>query len=983
MRRVVRAICAATIIGAPVGAKAADIALAPVVPAAAWSWTGVYVGFHLASGWADNVWKDAADPLPVPFVTGSGSGNGAVGGGQVGLNYQIGPWVVGGEVAGSAADINTLTVCGNFACTGNIDALATATGRFGFAFDQFLLYGKAGAAMDHAHVQLEGLPSVSRPIAGIFRGNPTRWGWTAGAGVEFAFSPALSAFVEYDFLDFGSRGIAVTDQDGIGARLSVAEQVQLVKVGLNYKLGQPFSPWAAHATTAAVLPPADPARWSGIYVGGHVGGGWGRTNWNSATGLFSDGTSIFAGSGPSNGFELGGQLGANYQIGAWVVGAEAEAGWSDLDGNTKCAVSMPTGYTCHTRINGLGTFTGRLGQAFGNLLVYGKGGAAWDSEEHFAFNNARTVSVFSGDAFRWGWTVGAGLEYAFTPAWSGKVEYNYMSFADAHTQLRGDAGNTSNVGFSQSINVVKMGFNYKLGADPLAGAAATPTVPLWVKAPVFKAPPPSDWTIEAGARYWLSSGRKQLDLSGGAANLFFSRLTFEGVTGQSAESFARLDHRNGTFLKGRFGLGDLVRGRFFDEDPGPGTVPYSNTLSAQHDGRTLYGSLDAGHALIRGPSGDLGAYLGYRYLYERNNSFGIKQLATSPIGVPSTNEPVTGLSETEAWNGVAVGLNARITPAERWQLEIDAALLPFIGVWNTDNHWLSADRNPLPAAGEGWGSQFEAILSYAVTDQWSVGVGGRYWYFATSSAFSIAQPIKLYSERYGGFLQASYKFDGAPRSARALYSPPAAPVTWTGVYAGLNIGAGFGRAAWSDPFGPTSIGDQNLVGGALVGGQVGANYQVGSIVYGIEAAGNWAPLNGTASCFAGNPNQGINAQDCGTRVGALAFLTSRVGYALDRTLYYVKAGPAFGHSTFDLNFTGAAPAQVSAADVDRFGFTVGAGVEHALTREWSIVGEYKYVDLGSASVHFGNVPPSVAPIAMESINQRYQAVTLGLNYKLF
>jgi opacity protein-like surface antigen len=979
MRRVVRAICAATMIGAPVGANAADQALSHVAATPASSWTGIYTGFHLASGWADNVFKDAADPLPVPFFTGSGSGNGAVGGGQIGLNYQVGPWVVGAELAASAADINTTTVCAAFVCTARIDTLATATGRFGFAFDQFLLYGKAGAAMDHSHAVLEGRPDAPT----IFRGSPTRWGLTTGAGVEFAFSPALSAFAEYDFLDFGSHGIGVTDQNGTGARLSVAEQVQLVKVGLNYKLGQPFSPWDARPHVAALvpLPPAAPARWGGLYVGAHVGGGWGSTNWNSATGTFGDGTTLFTGSGPVNGFALGGQLGVNYQISAWVIGAEAEATWSDLDGNAKCAALNPTGFTCHTRIDGLGALTGRLGQAFGNLLVYGKGGAAWEHESHFAFNNNTTVSAFSGDASRWGWTVGAGLEYAFTTAWSGKVEYSYLSFADAKVPFRDDVGNTSNVALSQNVNVVKMGFNYKLGADPVAGgAAAASSMPLWVKAPMLKAPPPSDWTIEAGSRYWLSSGRKQLDLAGSQANLLLSRLTFEGVTGQNIEAFARLDHRNGMFLKGRFGLGDLYNGRFYDEDFGPQTVPYSNTLSSQHDGRTLYGGLDVGHVLFKGSAGDVGAYLGYRYLYERNNTFGVRQLATSPIGVPPVAEPVTALTETEAWNGVAVGLNARISPAERWQLEIDAALLPFVGIWENDNHWLRADINPLPGQGEGWGSQIEAILSYALTDQWNVGVGGRYWYFATSSAFSVTQPIRLYSERYGGFLQASYKFDGALRSARAAYSPPAAPATWTGIYAGASIGAGFGRAVWSDPFGLTSIGDQDLVGGALVGGQVGANYQTGPIVYGVEAAGNWSPLTGTASCFAGNPNQGIAGQDCGARVGALAFLTGRLGYALDRTLYYAKAGPAFGHSTFDVNFAGAAPAQVAAADVDRWGFVIGAGIEHALTREWSVVGEYKYIDLGSATVRFANVPAAL--VATESINQRYQAVTLGLNYKL-
>ena len=154
------------------------------------------------------------------------------------------------------------------------------------------------------------------------------------------------------------------------------------------------------------------------------------------------------------------------------------------------------------------------------------------------------------------------------------------------------------------------------------------------------------------------------------------------------------------------------------------------------------------------------------------------------------------------------------------------------------------------------------------------------------------------------------------------------------------------------------------------------------VVTGVEASGSWAQLTGTASCFAGNPNQGNAGLDCGTNVGALATLTGRVGLAVDRTLYYAKAGPAWGHTTFMLNAGGAAPGQLAVPDADRWGFTVGAGVEHALTRQWSIAAEYKYVDLGTATVGFASLPAAIAPVAIETINQRYHVLTLGMNYKL-
>jgi opacity protein-like surface antigen len=981
-------VCAAAILAPAFAASAADLAVVPPAPAPPWSWTGVYAGFHLASGWAENRWS------VIGSSTGdeNGSGTGVVGGGQLGLNYQTGSWVWGAEAAFGLADINAQTACARvppvpvfsqFVCTTNIDGLGTATGRLGYAFDQFLVYGKGGAAVEHVHYQL--LPFPTSGFRTDFNAAGIRWGWTAGAGVEFAFSPTLSAFTEYDFMDFGNQGTSVVDGDGNRRDIRTFQSVHLVKVGLNYKLGQELVPWTATAKVLPAWPVAPVAwNWSGVYLGGHVGGGWGTTNWNSATGLLGSGNGVFAGTGPVNGFAIGGQIGANYQFGPWVVGAEADGGWSDLDGAAKCGTSdsTVTAFTCRTRINALGTLTGRFGQSFGRLLVYGKAGAAWDVERHVAQAIVPQVDLFSADNNRWGWTLGVGLEYAFTPAWSGKVEYNYLNFADKQLAFNNGLGNLANAGLSQNLSLVKMGFNYKLGADPTASSGGPG--PMWVKAPVFKAPAPSDWTIEAGARYWVSSGRKQLDLFDrpAATNLLLSRLIYENVTGEAAESFARLDHRDGMFLKGNFGLGDLAKGQFYDEDFfGFVGGRYSNTLSVQRDGRTIYGSLDVGHAIVSGGSGDVGAYVGYRQFYERENAFGVVNLASLPL----TPFPFSmlSLSETETWSGVAVGLNARAQLNDRWRLEVDAALLPFVGVWNIDNHWQRADFNPQPAVGQGWGSQFEAILSYALTDQWSVGAGGRYWYFATSTADSTSQRIKLYSERYGGFLQATYKFDPSPSAGGSQTSKaPATAINWTGIYAGANLGAGFGRAAWSDPFGPVSIGDQDRVGGALLGGQAGANYQIGAIVYGIEAAGSWAPLTGTASCFAGNPNQVIAGQDCGTRVGALAFLTGRAGYALDRTLYYAKAGPAWGRSTFDLNFAGGAPAQLASTNANRWGWTIGAGVEHALTEKWSIVGEYKYVDLGSASVSFAATPAALAPIAQEAINQRYQLLTLGINYKL-
>jgi opacity protein-like surface antigen len=678
MRRALRAgVCAGVMIVAATGAWAADLAAVGAPPAQmpVWSWTGFYAGVHLGSGWANDTWRSGTGLLAgfTPFL-GSGSGSGTLGGGQLGANYQIGPWVLGAEASASLAGVSAESPCGValFICTSQIDGLGSLTGRLGFAFDQFLIYGKGGTAFEHTHDRM--VPMPGRGNLNVFNGSASPWGWAAGAGVEFAFTPWLSAFAEYDYLDFGTRGVGTRDQFGNNATIATTENIHVVKGGLNYKLGQGFAPQAAGtAAFPAFAAPAPPLRWTGVYVGGHIGGGFGPTNWNSATGnLASVSSSIFAESGDNDGFLVGGQAGFNYQIGTWVTGLEADADWANIDGYAKCATTegatpgASSSFTCHTTIDALGTLTGRLGQSFGNLLVYGKGGAAWDSEQHAA-TQSPAFAPLRGTDTRWGWTAGVGLEYAFSPAWSGKVEYDYVNFGNKTIGLSEPFGASSSVGLSQSLNVVKMGFNYKLGADPTSAVASAAR--MWIKAPVFKAPAPAESTIEAGTRYWVSGGRNQLDLySNVGSNTLNSRLTYQGVVGQTGEAFARLDHRDGMFVKGNFGLGDLDRGSFHDEDFAPFTTPYSNTLSNQGDGRTRYGSLDVGHTIVVGPGGDLGAYVGYRYYYERQNAFGFTQLVTGEFfDTGPFSRSLLGLTETDTWSGTAVGLNTRVKLADRWR----------------------------------------------------------------------------------------------------------------------------------------------------------------------------------------------------------------------------------------------------------------------------------------------------------------------------
>jgi hypothetical protein len=312
---------------------------------------------------------------------------------------------------------------------------------------------------------------------------------------------------------------------------------------------------------------------------------------------------------------------------------------------------------------------------------------------------------------------------------------------------------------------------------------------------------------------------------------------------------------------------------------------YSNAVLVPKDGRQINGAADIGYNVINDGATKFGAFIGYRSVYNHSNGFGCTQIATATD--PSACAPglfptnLIGVTQSESWRGVAVGLNSKTRLSERVRLEVDAAYIPYANHAAVDNHWFRADINPLVEPGHGWGTQFESILSYDVTDRFSLGIGGRYWYFTTTSAdaqfpFTPPQPLKFYTQSYAGYLQASYKFgdlDPATMAAKArMYTKApaaAAPVNWTGVYAGISLGSAVGRAKYNDPFPGAFPGtDFADLGGALAGGQIGVNYQTGQFVIGAEISGAWADIQGDNTCFSAFPDPLLAGFNCGTRINA-------------------------------------------------------------------------------------------------------------------
>jgi len=179
------------------------------------NWTGLYFGGHLGAGAFTNEWS--IGPLDAPF--GSGTASGFLGGAQIGINYQVGAIVVGLEADVSWAGLSGETCAPEGAkCDSQTDRFGTLTGRFGIATDRALFYVKGDAAWVH---DTQGLTFFGGPLPTHVTLSGDKWGWTAGAGVEYALTRNWSARLQYDFMDFGTNphvfvgptGIPVTTQD--------------------------------------------------------------------------------------------------------------------------------------------------------------------------------------------------------------------------------------------------------------------------------------------------------------------------------------------------------------------------------------------------------------------------------------------------------------------------------------------------------------------------------------------------------------------------------------------------------------------------------------------------------------------------------------------------------------------------------------------------------------------------------------------------
>jgi outer membrane immunogenic protein len=222
------------------------------------------------------------------------------------------------------------------------------------------------------------------------------------------------------------------------------------------------------------------SNWSGLYIGGNVGYGWGNNSTDFAflptpTDFGVANTSLRA---RSTGVIGGAQFGYNWQIGSLVTGLEADIQGSGIKGSASApAIPTPNGLfgsfiSSEPKLSWFGTVRGRLGVTVTpDLLLYGTGGLAYGRVDASAnwfvsANGGQAQAPASISKTKVGWTAGAGAEWMFARNWSAKLEYLYVDLGSA--SAIGDitasfpADPKFKVGYTWHTqeNIVRVGVNY-------------------------------------------------------------------------------------------------------------------------------------------------------------------------------------------------------------------------------------------------------------------------------------------------------------------------------------------------------------------------------------------------------------------------------------------------------------------------------------------------------------------------------------------
>ncbi|WFU68469.1 outer membrane beta-barrel protein [Bradyrhizobium sp. CB2312] len=230
---------------APAGAADLPLYKAPAAPVLAFDWTGAYVGINGGGGLAHSCWgisnagRVAVDP---PIGEGCHNASGGTVGGQIGYRWQKGHWVLGVEGQGNWADFkgsNVSVVLAPLTNQTKINSFGLFTGQLGYAVNSLLFYGKAGAAVAHDQYDTF-VPGAGAPAFNSV--NQTRWGYSAGFGIEYGFAENWTVGGEYNHIFLGHHGAAfATLVGGLAAHTDlIGQDIDIGLIRVNYRWGGPL-----------------------------------------------------------------------------------------------------------------------------------------------------------------------------------------------------------------------------------------------------------------------------------------------------------------------------------------------------------------------------------------------------------------------------------------------------------------------------------------------------------------------------------------------------------------------------------------------------------------------------------------------------------------------------------------------------------------------------------------------------------------------
>lgn len=318
----------------------------------------------------------------------------------------------------------------------------TLRGRAGLVVDDSLIYVTGGLAYANIKTTITDVPDS-------FAFDKTRWGLAAGVGAEFALSGGWSVNTEVLYMQFSKQSVAFST----GANLfsfDLNDNAWVSRIGLNYR-------WDNAASGAGPVRSAySVARFNGFYVGANVGGLSYRADRSDLDGFLTDNSGWTA---TDTAFTAGAQIGHDWQFGSKVLGVVADWNWTNARATTVDDPNSATPGYIRSEMDWYATLRTRSGVVVDNTFVYVTGGLA---AANIKTAISDTTGPFTLDKTRWGWTGGAGAEFALWNNWSATAEVLYMQFRDK-TFTFVDGGTAFAFDLNDDAWVARVGLNYRWG----------------------------------------------------------------------------------------------------------------------------------------------------------------------------------------------------------------------------------------------------------------------------------------------------------------------------------------------------------------------------------------------------------------------------------------------------------------------------------------------------------------------------------------